>query len=52
MSSEMIYHIGLATIGISIVVVAIVAPILLIVGSRINKKLETDYGKNERRGKN
>ena len=45
MSNEIIYYIGLAMIGISILITAIIIPVFLIIGSRLKKQLETDYGK-------
>jgi len=49
-SSEMIYTIGLALTGASILISAITIPVFLITGRRLKKQLEDEYGKKGRHG--
>ena len=44
-SSEMIYYIGLALIGFSILVAVAAVPVLILIIKRLKKQLETEYGK-------
>ena len=50
--NEMIYFIGLAMIGLSILLAFIVVPVLFITGRRIKKQLEADYGMIDHQSKN
>ena len=51
MSNEIIYYIGLAMVGLSLLLAIIFIPVLLLTGSRIRNQLEDDYGKTDHHGK-
>jgi len=51
MSSTEVYTIGLALIGVSMLVTAIAVPTFLLTGRRLKKQLESEYGEDSRHSK-
>jgi len=43
--NEMIYYIGIAFIGFSILITAVAVPAFILLGNRLKKQLEHEYGK-------
>ena len=46
--SEMIYYIGIITIGVAVLIAAVAASAFFIIGKRLKKQLDDDYGNNSR----
>ena len=44
-SNETIYSLGLVLIGFSALMAAVIAPVLIITGVRLKRRLEDEYGK-------
>ena len=47
-----IYYIGIFLVCFSVLITSIAVPVLLLVGNRLKKQLENDYGKVNRRNRN
>ena len=45
MSNQVVFYIGLAVVGFSLLIAVVAIPLFLFSGRRIKKQLEADYGK-------
>ena len=48
-SNEMIYNIGLILMGAAVLIAAVLIPIFVLTRAGLNKQLDLDYGKRNRR---
>ena len=48
-SNEMIYYAGLALMGAAVLLAAVLIPIFVFTRAGLNKQLDEDYGKRNRR---
>jgi hypothetical protein len=51
MANETIFYAGLALMGFAVLAAAIAAPVLILTGSGLRKRLNADYGEKSRKAK-